>query len=182
MPYRITTRTTQLQGGDAYNTFHSAGSTAPDAAALALAVRDWFTEFDNYLSDSAQVSFDGDAEIFDPANGQTLGIEALDPWLVAGAGPGSWAPAGTTFVCRWRTGSYINGRELRGRSYISGLTDIGAGNPGVPPLVVEAMNDAMATFIATETLAVYGPTSGSLVDVTSGTCWNRFGLMRSRRD
>lgn len=182
MSVRLTVISTGFNGAPAYNTFHGMGDTSGEAITFAANVKTLWDGLASVLANGTDVDFNGEVEFYDVTDGNTLGVQAVTPWHVDGTWGTSKAPAGTTLVLRWRTGQYVGGREIRGRSYISGLGDHGDAN-GEPTaaIVLDAAN-AAAALVAAGTLQVYSPTNGIAQEVVSSSCWTRFGLMRSRRD
>lgn len=172
--------TTGYDGAPGYNTFY--GFEGQDSL-LRTQVDALWTNMESLLANGTIWECNGDVETFDLATGQTNQIDAG----VSFGGNGVWgtakAPGGTTLVLRWRTGVYANGRELRGRSFISGLGDFGDSAGNVPATIVTDAQGAMGAYIAGAVApAVYSPTNADLASITAISCWNKFGLMRSRRD
>lgn len=182
MPQRLQVITSGPQGAPYYNNFYTTANTIGDAEALSDAAFDLFTALADRLTNSAQVQFSGTVDSFDAATGQTTGSTSVTPWTVSGSWGSGSSQGGTTLVLQWRTGVFANGREIRGRSFISGLGDVNEGNPSVPSAVLTDANNAAAAYAATAGTAVFSPTNGSVEEMATGTCWSKFGLVRSRRD
>lgn len=182
MALRVQVVTSVFSGGPGYNTFYSSGTNATDADTLVNNVFDLYSAFADRLSNITEVDISGTVEIFDPTNGQTTGTHSISPTHIDGTWGSGQAPAGTCVLLQWRTGIYANGREVRGRSFISGLGDFAAGAPGVPATEHTDFNSAANNYATQPQSCVYSPTNGGLYNMFSGGAWNKFGLMRSRRD
>jgi len=113
------------------------------------------------------------------------------PAALAFTGAGSLMPLQTQLVAQYQTGLFLNGRRVRGRSYIPGIV-VGAGTAGGNPApatltALGAFNAALGTTIITPmTQRVWHrPNSagvgGLSAAVTTRTAGASFGVMRSRR-
>lgn len=181
MALRMQVVSTGYLGAPGYNTFYSTGSSLAAAEELAGAVSDYFTALQDNFSSTTAYSFFGEVEAFNPASGQTTGIEVVDTWVRNGTGGTDELPGGTALVVQYRTGIYLNGREVRGRHYLSGLGAIADGDGEVVSSALTDIATAGAILIAAEG-GVYSPTNGIVAQIVAVTGWNRFGLIRSRRD
>lgn len=181
MAIRIQTIQTGFQGGPAYNNWYAGGQTQADADELALRVKNLWTAFGGLMKTGVEVRTTGVAEVFETITGKTTTNLAVEPLLTGGIAGAAEAAAGTCLVLRWRTGVYVNGREIRGRSYMSGLADIADGSGMVAQASLNGANAAAAGYATGSVTSVYSPTNGSTAPISAGSCWNMFGLMRSRR-
>lgn len=182
MALRLQVVTSVFPGAPAYNNFYWLNNLAGDSTIFVNAVMSVFDTLSGLLQNAVEVDFDGIVEVFDPATGQTTSTIPEDPWNVPGTWGSGHAPGGTCLLLQWRTGTFDNGREVRGRSFISGLGDIGEGSAGVPSGPLSTATAAATTYAAIDGAAVYSPTNGGVLQMSVGSAWNKFGLMRSRRD
>jgi len=106
-----------------------------------------------------------------------------------GTGSVSGQPVQNTsqILLQWHTGIIVNGRRLRGRTYIPGASS-GASDAGqVAAATVADFVAAQATFIsdcATQFAVWHRPINGaggSSQSVLTGSCWNEFAVQRRRR-
>lgn len=178
---RIVTETTQSVGGLAYNVFHSVGTDIADATTFAAQVEIFFQGLQSVMNNVTQTSFDGLVTVLDPATGAPTATLPGTPWNVQGSWGSGRSPEGLSLVVQWRTGVYVGAREIRGRSFIGGLGDINEGSAVVPGSVITDVQAAATTLAGGDQLGVYSPTNGQIQPVSSATCWNRFGFLRTRR-
>ena len=163
MAQRIQVITTGPTGAPYYNNFHTQTDGDVEADLLLATIENFYVAIDGLLTNTALVQCNGQVETFNEATGQTTSVYSGSPWLLNGTHGTSHAPMGTCLVVRWNTLLYTGGRQLRGRSFISGLGDIGAANGQVASgdrAVVQAAADAV---VAADTLATYSPTHGVVV-------------------
>lgn len=109
--------------GPAMSTFHLEGQ-APAAAPqpIADAFHTFFDAIKTYLPDEVGVSFDNEVTDHVTASGQLVGsFPVTPPTTVAGSGVSTWAGgAGGRLV--WSTGRIINGRRVRGSTFLVPFT------------------------------------------------------------
>lgn len=170
-------------GGPGYNNFYLEGAEA-EAAAAHAAVATLFDGLKSVLTSQATYHVLPEIEQVDPVTGNITAVYSATEVVAAGTWGSNTSPSGTCLVLRWRTGVFVNGRELRGRSFISGLGTIAEGSALVPSGVITDVQNAQAAYLGAAPLSasVYSPTHGQEAEIVTATCWNRFGLMRSRRD
>lgn len=179
--YRLQVITNGYPGAPGYNNFYMVGGPG-EVVAWAAEVGALWNSLKTCLANGTTYAFDGVVEEFDLTTGQTTAIAAAATF----SGNGTWgtakAPGGTALVLQWRSGIYVNGREIRGRSFISGIGDIGDSN-GVPNSTqLGQAQGAASAYSDSDYAAVYSPTNADIVTIQTGGCWNKFGLIRSRRD
>lgn len=124
-----------------------------------------------------------EALIIDPATGQPTGVVPIDPVTITGASSDNPLPWATQALMRFRTGVYVGGREARGRCFVPGFTEATNDNGNV--------NNAGQTILAAAADALVGEvgaaqpvvlSKGAAVPIASAAGWNRFAVLRSRRD
>lgn len=180
--YRMQVITLGFQGAPGYNTYYSLAGTEAAASTWAGDVSGYISGLASNLSNVTTCQFDGILEEFDPGTGQTTSTLDVGAFSVQGVNNANQSPQGTCALIRWRTGLFLNGREVRGRSYISGLADIGDGVGRITDTNLADMQTAAQILADSSTAAVYSPTNGIGAFISSANVWNQFGLMRSRRD
>ena len=177
-----------------HTTFWKGAAAVPvaaDAADVAGRVRAFWNSFAPQLANTVTVSPVGPADVLDEPTGQLLSQLAIgSPANVVGTGTGE-LPKATMVLLKYSTSIVINGRFLRGRSFIGPL-GTGANTGGV---VVAATNTALITasvFLGTGATASshqvwhrptqLSPSSGQASAVTSYGTNTEFSVLRSRRD
>ncbi len=180
--YRVRTAWTGGPGGGLLSThyFESLGGTA---AAANTAVGALWTALASTISNTLTARTEAAVFLIDENTGQPTGIDAVTPITVAGGSAADPLPYTSQAVIQWRTGTFIGGRELRGRTFVPGMTE-GNNTAGVPIAGFQTtVNAAAAALIADANSAfcIYSPTNATFDTVVTGQCWSQWGVLRSRR-
>lgn len=179
---RFTIVTANFPGGPGYNVFHTQGDDLSGAQARISAFQDWMSEIASITQNSTTIVLDPVVNLVDPVTGDVLGSTVTTGAQTTGSWGSSHAPAGVCMLARWRTGEYVGGREVRGRTFISGIGDEAAPNGAPAGTFVTAVQEAQDALLAAGDLVIWSPTRGVAPLVSGGSPWNKFALMRSRRD
>lgn len=159
----------------------AAGGTAQAAA---NAVRSFWDSLKNNLHSSYTFQVDQAVEDIDVATGQPTGLTAVTAAVVTGADSSDPLPWATQGLAEWRTGVYLGGREIRGRTFIPG--NVEENNVlGVPKAIFVAQITTSATTLASDplsSLCVYSTKKRAIGVVTAGQGWDKWAVLRSRRD
>jgi len=157
------------------------GGTASNAVADTLT---FWTNLKNVIDNSLLFTIEAEVAIVSEGTGQVTGIVGTAGGAVAGDDAGDPAPWATQGLIRWRTGTFIAGREVRGRTFIPGVTEARA-NGGVPDAsyksnCVTAINALIGS--TNSTLVSWSRKNGDSAPVIAGSPWEQFAVLRSRRD
>jgi len=167
------------------NTMYFQHVTEDQAAANAAvaAVGAFWGAVDLRISTSVSWATEVDVVKMDVNGVQELSF-AVTPATGTGAATGDMLPAVTQGLLRWRTGTFINGREVRGRTFIPGLSEAQATLGVMDSACAGTINTAAAALIAdaNSTLIIWSRLLTLSSTVSSGTAWNSFAVLRSRRD
>jgi hypothetical protein len=160
----------------------------PSDAAHAVDVRQAIGLFGSALQTSMKsgttLNLEPDAEVVDPTTGQITGLEPMLAYGVTGSDPGDQLPVATQGLIRWRTGVFVGGREIRGRSFIPSPTE-GNNTNGKPSssyitnvgnAAIAILSDPAAGF------AIWSRANGQVAPVVSHSVWSEWSGLRSRRD
>jgi hypothetical protein len=166
---------------------HWAGTTQTDAESAIAALAAGWAALDAQVSNLLTWSTESDVEQISAATGELLGVFQVDPVADAGTGTADPLPFATQGLIRWRTGSIVNGREVRGRTFIPAPTEAVAIDGRPSAAFVTAASAAIAAWtgglVALEIW--HRPNelgAGSAWSVETGQLWNQFAVLRSRRD
>lgn len=174
------------QGAPYYTTFYFGGDTAGEADAAAAAVADFLGVVDGNIATTYSWTIDTEAEFVDPVTGNITGVETVAGPTGTGGGSGDPLPFTSQALVRWRTGQFVNGREIRGRTFFPGFVETSSTGGGVTASLIPGMNTAATNFVTASSggggLVVYSPTHGLAAQVTVASTWNQFAVLRSRRD
>lgn len=182
--YRVTTLFTGplvTGGGISQLYFDEAGGTAAEAQS---AVATFWEGVAGVMSDEVDIEVVSDVETVSVSTGQVTGITPTETVNLVGLSTGDPLPLSTQGLIRWRTGFYAGGREVRGRTFIPGMTESNStdgkpttGLPGSLTGVAQSLvNDASSE------LVVYSRSKAASAAVVSATCWDNWAVLRSRRD
>lgn len=159
------------------------GDAAGNGQVAADAVEDWLDGIRTQMATVQNMVVDTEVEEVDPATGQVTGVESVTTILKTGQQAGEPVPQVAQALVRWRTGQYVAGREIRGRTFIPGLgrgtITIGGELTGVASL---ALQNASTAFVAASGIGVWSPARATFQLATVASVWNEFAVMRSRRD
>lgn len=182
---RVRTQFTGVQGAPWLSTFYFNAATedATTAAAAVSATGAFWNTVKALINTS--VSYATLAQVdFISVTGSHTGAANTTPATGTGGAATSLLPVACQGLVQWRTGAYINNREVRGRTFIPGLTT-GALNAGALASAAQTtINSAASTLIgnATVHLEVWDRTHSGQAQVVSGAAWSQFAVLRSRRD
>lgn len=171
--------------GPAISTFHwqSEVQEAQDAVDSLSAVYDeWIDSMVAQLS----ITVDSEADILNPATGEVTGIAAVTPWTkTGGVGSASALPNAVMALVRWRTGVFIGGKEVRGRTFLPGFASgFVTADGNVPAGQLTSLNAGATIWrdAGDNASVVYSRTHGVAHPIVSASAWNEYATLRSRRD
>jgi hypothetical protein len=181
-------------GAPGYSNFYFSGIGLVDGdyVAMTAAVRTFFAGFTLCLPTGISILVSPVVQEIDPATGQLTGEHTAStvPTAVAGAGGTNFAsPVGACVI--WRTSTSINGRLLKGKTF---LVPLGASSYDTDGTLLASRLAELRT--AATTLADFGSVltrqlvvwhrpvagaGGSIADVASATVNDRSAVLRTRR-
>ena len=150
-------------------------------------VGDWLGTTDTLLSNATHWSVRPDTRLLDDATGTLVGA-GTDGTIYSGTGNGASGsvPDAAQVLIRWSTNTIINGRFLKGRTYIPGCGADLMSNGNVSSAGLTGFNTEANDFItASPTFGVWHrPVSGSggqFVAADGASVWSEFAVLRGRR-
>lgn len=162
-----------------------------DLDAIPVKVRTFFNAIAIYLPSGVSVGFPGLVDEFDTATGELLDTHNVPvSAVVNGSSSGNYSSAAGACV-NWHATGIVNGRRLRGRTFLVPLGATALGNDGTLNDTARTNIQAAATVLADSTsgldLAVWHrPTpagnDGAAGTVASATVKDKTAILRSRRD
>lgn len=172
--------------GDGVSVLHfSASDSVPDPAEIA----DAYTALAAIIPAGVTMSVPGSGDLFDDTTGTLTGVwTAPGAEVVPGTAPSSCA-RGVGACVGWQTGGIINGRRLRGRTFLVPLTVNAYDLDGtITPSSLAVCNSFADLLMASGPLAVWhrpteaAPASGNSYGVTSRRVRDKVAFLGSRRD
>lgn len=175
-----------MQGLPYFSNLYFGGTTDGEADAAVAAVTAFWQAVDDRVANNLTWTISSDVESIDLLTGNVIAVFSTPGGTGSGAETGDLAPPYTQGLIRWRTGVYSGGREVRGRTFIPGVTE-NQNTEGVPVATYISGNATAAQTLITASapagnLRVYSPTKQLASTVTSASTWNQWAVLRSRRD
>lgn len=128
---------------------------------------------------------EGDVEVVDPITGDTIGVRGADQVLVLGSTNLPLLPPASQALIRWRTGVYVGGREIRGRTNMPLQFQDNATSGGTVKGSVQTFYKERADTLVNQITAehvVWSKTNGRWERTVTASVWDQFSVLRSRRD
>jgi hypothetical protein len=138
----------------------------------------------NFL-DAMTCVVDNDVPLISDVTGELVGAANVFPDAVNPSGGGEALPLFTQGLISLETGAVVAGRRLRGRIFLPGMQETNSTSAGVPSgTLVAAINSSFESFLGADgaAMVVYSPTHHTAFSVVTGTMWNQWAILRSRRD
>lgn len=183
---RYTSTFDTAPGTPYYNTLHFLGSTEGEAGAAAVAAHAFWDHLANALRTDMVWRGGLEVELVDVATGQTTDTFGVPANTVEFSGTLEPLPPANQALIRLRTSVFENGRRLRGRIFVPGVTEgfttTGKVGAGSLTLLQDAGNLLLTEASGAGGLAVYSVTHRVVAGVDSCSPWDDFAVQRSRRD
>lgn len=182
--FRVRTQFTGVTGAPYLSTMYflpTAGLTAQNAVA---SVGNFWQAMGPYIANAALWATEVEVASVDATTGAVTGITSTTPRTGTPTGGGTALPWATQGLVRWRTGTFAGGREIRGRTFIPAIS-VSASTASVPAAAFQtAANTACAALISDplSDFCVWSKKNGTDPLAASGSLWNEFAVLRSRRD
>jgi hypothetical protein len=195
---RVRTVFTVPPGTPWLSTMYFNGASQALADAAVVDVGTFWGSVDALMNTAVSWATDADVAQLDEETGDLETSYATTPQTGSGASAGDLLPLVAQALVRWRTAGVVNGRHVRGRSFVPGVTEAFAsgGRPIAGALTTMTTAAGILVSSANSELAIWSrpfdgdPTADPPIDprvgtthtVTSGSPWSEFASMRSRRD
>lgn len=182
--YRIRTVFTGVAGAPYYSNlyFSSLGGTEEQAR---VAVYTLWQALATTLRSGMTGTVQADVPLIDPVTGDILNVNTGTDKITTFTNSTAPLPPSNQGLVRLLTGAFVGGRQVRGRTFIPGLT-IGASTTAgaVTSAIQTQLNTNFATLVGTANadLVVWSRKNGLWNAVNAATTWGQFGSLRSRRD
>lgn len=177
---RQTVLLTGMPGLPGTNTHYSDPENI-DPVDFTTATHDFYDSFHTNVAAALHMTVSGALDRVESTTGAVVGQDDGGPdQEVVGGNSGEFLPLSIQLLVQWRTGHFIGGREVRGRTFLAGFVE-GLNNNGVPdPALVTAVEAAANTYALA--LVVFSPTKHEWFSVSHATVWREWATLRSRRD
>lgn len=182
--YRVTAEWAGPSGAPYYSTLHfrDSGGTAQQAA---TAARTFLVAFQNYISSNTGVTVLPEVFTLDTLTGEPTAVTSTTTTPFGGGAAGDPLPRGTQLNVRFRTGTFVNGHEVRGRFYVPSVVEAEndtSGNPSSALRTAAANAGAALIADANSLFCIYSKVHQAAYDVATATAVSKWSFLRSRRD
>lgn len=174
--------------GNAVTVLHFDGSVNP-APPSAGAIGGVFGPFMGQFPTGVTVTFPGSGDSIEDTTGELIGTWSSGANVQTTGGGVATAPAGVGACVTWKTGGIIDGRRLRGRTFLVPLCTGAYQSDGtLSDTTYAALNTFAAAMMAVGPLAVWhrpstpGGSDGNSYGVTSYIAKDKVAYLSSRRD
>lgn len=189
---RITAQWSGFRGAPGYSNFFFGGepSAPADAESAAQAVSDMFALFDTWLPTPVSVSILPTADVLDESTGNiTSQVDITPPDVIEGGSTGTYSAASGA-VINWNTSAYVNGRRVRGRTFLVPLTTSAYDSSGdLTSAVLTGIRNGAGYLTSGASLMPFvvwsrprAGAGGTAHPVVSATVPDKGAVLRSRRD
>lgn len=146
------------------------------------AVSQFLEEISGAISGQQTMRVDPEVVQINAATGALENVASVSTSPVVGAGGTNLAGQALSILFRWNTGTVVNGRFLKGRTYIPGMSPgTIAANGELAPATADILLAATVGLIGPGAFSVWSPTGGVAYDVSSASIWSELAVQRRRR-
>lgn len=186
---RVRVNWTAPVGGPYLSTFYRNVGTPvqADADDFASDVGDFLNAVDAVINLAVLWAVEASVDDLDAADGSLLNTFGVVPDSGNGGSTADALPAVAQMLVRWPTNAVINGRRVRGRTFLPGVSE--AFSIGQKPLAA----GILTVLTAAQALQASGltiwhrptgtpPSGGQPIEATGAAVWDQFAYLSSRRD
>jgi hypothetical protein len=125
-----------------------------------------------------------EVSLINPVNGDLIGLTTVSVAAITFTGAGDPLPPSTSMLLRWRTGEYVDGREIRGRTNIPRMAEADNTAGVVTAATVTAWQARQATLLASSTAhhVVWSKKAHKWALTSAASTSNQWAVLRTRRD
>ena len=170
--------------GDWYSSMHIDRLLGGDAQASADAVHAFWDAMKAAICNDIQISIDPNVTIVNTITGEPEGIDTVTTSPISGGDTTDPLPWQTQGLIYWNTGTWVNGRQVRGRTFVPGPCESSNTSSGIPESGYKsALAAGAAVFVSASTCVpgVYSKAHQNVYPVVGATIQASWALMRTRR-
>lgn len=134
---------------------------------------------------SATLTTEANLQVVDPVSGDVQGFLESEQIVTSGSSTSPMLPPSNQYLVRFTTGVYIDGRQVRGRTYIpcpslAGATAQGTVSAGDRIALTDRgqalIDDPDSNFV------IWSKKNQRWHSAVNADCWSQYAVLRSRRD
>lgn len=186
--WRCTTEFTGIAGLPGYNTVYASSTTGSASDFVTLVGEFWARLTSGFGSSSGGLQAGliattrGLMDEVDSDTGSTIGtVDGGSDVVNTANGTSTPLPRQCQGLVSIKTATYFGGRLLRGRLFIPGVTADQSTGP-VPSTVWLGQVQTEANLLLESAFIIYSPSKHQWASASSATPWNKWAVLRSRRD
>lgn len=182
--YRVRTSLAGGSGSSQLSTHYFSTGGILDAQSAASAVRAFWNDIKGVISSSYTMQVEPEVFELDQATGQPWTVHSTINSVVTGTSSADALPWQTQGLIRWQTGIFVNGRQVRGHTYVPGPTET-FNDAGVPnaTYVASVLSGCLTLVGATDAdPVVWSRKNGTSHLITGYSVWGKWAHLSTRRD
>jgi hypothetical protein len=175
-------------------TFYASDSVAENATTaqdIVDSLNDVFLEITALFPTAWSAVADSAVDTITTTSGAVIATNSVTPWTRTGASSAGFGPLAVGGCVTWLTDTFLSGRRLKGRTFVSPVANEFTDADGSPN---SSMLTKLTDFGAAWVAAVSGTTApvvwhrpvagagGASSPITAATVRDKFAVLRSRRD
>lgn len=179
---RVRTVFNGVQGAPYYSNLYF-DATTPTPVQVTNAVTQFWQDIKAVICNDLSWTVEGDVAVIDDVTGNISDIVQGTENSSVGTDSADMCPLTTQGLIRARTGTFVAGREIRGRIFIPCPSE-GSNLQGAPTSTYTAdlTGGAAALITAGVDWVIWSRARGQSAQVGSVSTWNQWATLRSRRD
>lgn len=161
--------------------FDDTGGTAQAASDHVAA---FAADLDNGLADTLSWRTEPEVDTLDTATGVLTAVTSVTPAGGTGVNTAEPLPPATQGLIRWTTGQIVQGRALKGHTFIPGFCENQQTNGAPSAAVISQFEGFAEDFedLASPQMVIWSRTHGVAAPALGSSMWEKWAILRSRRD
>lgn len=182
---RVRTVWSGVAGAPFYTNHYFNAANGPDEALAAKqSVNSFWNSIKGAVDNNLTAFIEGEVATMDPVTGDILGVISGGALTVVMTGGGDALPPANQGLLNWGTDTFVNGRRLKGRTFVPGPLEANCDVDGSPSAAYVAALLIAGQFLidSSSNFSIWSKTHGVVDDVTGMSSGGKFAILRSRRD